>query len=417
MMSTRSTAGKNDHRQEKRRKLSPETMSEEEDRKSGGGQSETIRNKLLGLFSKGMDTSFVEKSKTTLMKRDSDQLQALRSAQPHTIPLTAVVDVVDDLGTGIHTIQRYDIPVHRNSFLALACQPKRLFVREGYDELYEYISEHWISEDYYRVVLLGNSGSGKSWFQIFALKQLLSCDPEKRKYDIVIRQVASRLFLMDLDEAKVYLWEVSLDPFISCSQEMERTLYFFEPGNDSMTSPLPVLLPSLSTLSPCISRIQEYRKTCCKVVYFWPWSSGELRAVLQDSVPPISNADFLKRYHSFGGIVRHILHEDLEIESNLKDRLKNMDFNLLTSATTLNMDRDAVGENISGFLICYDNRSIKGRDRFAIKKLEFTSACVKEEVQERIRRLPVQESMQIVLDRLDGEKKRDISGKVSWASR
>ena len=49
---------------------------------------------------------------------------------------------------------------------------------------------------------VGNAGTGKSWFQVYALKQLL--DDVERKFDIVIRQVKSKVAVFDLAEARAY---------------------------------------------------------------------------------------------------------------------------------------------------------------------------------------------------------------------
>ena len=265
-----------------------------------------------------------------------------------------------------------------------------------------------LSEEY-RVVLLGNAGTGKSWFQLYALKQLLSCD--QRDYDIVIRQVGNNVSLIDLDEAVVYEWKT--DRLRIISEAMTRTLYFFEPGDEGTTAPLGVFLPSLSTLKPYIERIKEYEKRLCTTLYFWPWSSGELRALIQDSDPPImSEETFCDRFHKFGGVLRHVLGEDRQAERKLTERLNKIDINTLISIS-LNIDRDDRDNNVSGFLVCYDNRSSEGERRFEERNLEYTSAHVVENVRYKIRLLSVKEVLQNVLHRLSGEilqKKKGRNG-------
>ncbi len=352
--------------------------------------------------------AFVESVSFTLDEFGTAQLRSLHTAQPHTIE----VNDANDIESEANILTRYDIEVDlgsRGAFLDLVCGPKRFYVRQGYDELYEYVAEYWQSQDQYRVVLLGNAGTGKSWFQVYALKQLLNCDKDKREFDIVIRQVDSTFHVIDLEETVVYLWEISTIRIKALSLGMKRTLYFFEPGGNGITPPLEVFLPSLSTLSPYIQRIKEYEKRLCETVYFWPWSSGELRAVIRDANLPIDDATFSDRYHKFGGILRHVLGEDKRAEGKLQERLKEISIDILTSPT-LNVDRDTSRNNVGGFLICYDNRSIKGKDRFAKKNLEYSSAYVVEAVQAKIRTLPVKETMANLLDQL-AERKIDISGK------
>jgi hypothetical protein len=257
--------------------------------------------------------------------------------------------------------------------------------------------------------LLGNAGTGKSWFQVYALKQLMSCDKAKRDYDIVIRQVASTFYIIDLEEAKVYLWEIQSEKLKVLSETMKRTLYFFDPGKDAVRPPLDVELPSLSTLSPYIARTNEYGKDDCKTVYFWPWSSGELRGLIEDSKLQIDEDTFSDRYYKFGGVLRHVLGQDENAEHKLTDRLNFVNFDILNSAA-LNMDRDSTGNNVSGFLICYDNRSIADVDRFAKRNLEYTSAYVEEKVQIEIESHAVRDIMQNVLNQLS-KQMVDIAGK------
>ena len=355
---------------------------------SGRNADETMRQKILRLVHS--NRAFVESSSFYFQDIDTTQLQSLRTAQPHTIEIRA--DDSDNLGGETNKIlERYDITFDHNVkfFLDLACKPKKFYVREGYKELYEYICELWGSENEH-VVLLGNAGTGKSWFQVYALKQLLTCDQEKREYDIVIRQVATQSYVIDLEEAMVYLWKIPSDDILAISRGMERTLYFFEPGSDNTRSPLTVPIPSLSTLSPVIQRVNEYQKTGCHTAYFWPWSSGELWAVIQDSNLSMDHQTFSHRHHKFGGILRHVLGQDEKAEDKLEARLNDVSVEVLSSATSRNIDWDTstTGSNISGFLICYDNRSIEGKDRFATKNLKYTSAYVVEQVQDKIESLP-----------------------------
>ena len=48
-----------------------------------------------------------------------------------------------------------------------------LYIFKGYDELYEDIQAFWKTDGANKVVLVGNAGTGKSWYQLYILMQLL----------------------------------------------------------------------------------------------------------------------------------------------------------------------------------------------------------------------------------------------------
>ena len=335
------------------------------------------------------------------MPYDTDQLRALRDAQGRNVTLD------ESVGSDISNLIRYDIlATSSEPFLFLPCKPGHFYVRNKYKELYQSISDKWTSE-FFRVVLLGNAGTGKSWFQVYALKCLLDC--KERAYDIVIRQVGSSLSVIDLEEAVVYDWEVEGRKVVQMSRILKKTLYFFDPGDEPTKSPLFLFLPSLSTLSPFIDRIKEYRKNYCSELYFWPWSFGEMWCVVRDAAIPIEFDDFWDRYYKFGGILRHVLGEVRSADQQLTECLQQISIEILSSVA-LNVDRQLGGHNVSSFLVCYDSRWVTGHDRFSVKYLEYTSTRVEEEVEARLRCRSVTEKMDGVLKRIEGEM-IDISGK------
>ena len=114
--------------------------------------------------------------------------------------------------------------------MQLALASSNLYIRSGYLALYEAICQAWLGDNY-RVSLIGNAGTGKSLFQLYALRQLL-VNREGCDYDFVIRQVGTTVFLIDLSDASVYKWTTRLDHIMLLSLDLQRTLYFFEPGND-----------------------------------------------------------------------------------------------------------------------------------------------------------------------------------------
>ena len=358
--------------------------------------TDSIRQKIKNLTGRAIIRGSFE-----LLDLQTEQLQSLRDAQPQR------VHAGENVGWAESELYRYNISMAGSPiFLDLACEPEVFYARSGYPELFQHVARKW-SEKKFRVILQGNAGTGKSWFQVYALKQLL--DDQERKFDVIIRQVDTTLYVLDLDEATVYTWDVATDHVKLISTRMKRTLYFFEPGGDPTMRPLEVFIPSLSTLSPFEGRIKEYRKRFCTLAYFWPWSFWEMWAIVCNSDISMDLDEFQKRYNRFGGILRNVLGEQTDADEQLTARLKEISVDVLTSIA-LNIDRQAEGNNVSGYLVCYDNRFIE-QNRFSTKNLEYTSLEVEEEVASRLQTKPLKDKMQAILKRLNSEI-LDISGKM-----
>ena len=113
---------------------------------------------------------------------ETEKLRSLKSSQAQRVKLGQNVGTEPP-----NHLRRYDIKLDDNrDFMDLNCHPGALYERRDYSDLFSCVASKW-SSNWYRVVLIGNAGIGKSWFQIFALKKLL--DSSQRQYDIVIRQV------------------------------------------------------------------------------------------------------------------------------------------------------------------------------------------------------------------------------------
>ena len=169
-----------------------------------------------------------------------------------------------------------------NDFIGVYGEFKGLYIRDGYDELYKAICTQWRIPTQKSVILLGNAGTGKSWFQMYVLRRLLRRTREypddRDEYDFVFREVNDEMFLIDI-KAKVVYRVVECD--IPLLGKLSRCLYFFEPGSNVEKSPSAVRLPSLSSLSPYKKRIKEYKKGPTVQFYFWPWSLTELMALCE----------------------------------------------------------------------------------------------------------------------------------------
>lgn len=296
-----------------------------------------------------------------------------------------------------------------------------LYIRKGYDELFEDIRTLWKTKGVTKVLLVGNAGTGKSWYQLYILRRLLKRSTDFQddadEYDFVFRQVGHQHYLIDIKDCVVYKVN-SLD--VNLLKFLTRSLYFFEPGQEKELTPTTVGLPSLATLSPYAKRISEYDKFGTMQLYFWPWSFTELCAIVEHSGLDITLDDLCDRYLLYGGIVRHILTPTLkqkETKNNLIARLANVDLSILQKKAA-DVDRDATGNNVSGFILCYDGKrdalerkSQEGNGIFFDDRvLRYTSAYVEQSVERILDRKSMEEKMMIVLDRLN-DRVIDLSGK------
>ena len=265
---------------QKKKSLSMDDKDEEihdvETSASGSGSRDDIVTKILSLLKEQYRKEYEVKGSFEVNLVSTKQLKALRDAQPEKVTMQ------QNVGSDLPELFRYHITTQNWLFLDLTCEPGRFYVRSGYKELFDHVCEEWKGK-FFRVCLLGNAGTGKSWFQIYALKQLLDTQEQEREYDIVIRQVGSIVYAIDLASARVYLWENRTSHLRDISQCLTRTLYFFEPRDNPSRAPLGVVVPSLSTLSPYEIRIKEYSKRFTTRLYLWPWSFVEMWAVVRDA--------------------------------------------------------------------------------------------------------------------------------------
>lgn len=299
---------------------------------------------------------------------------------------------------------------------------KFLYIRQGYDELYEDMVALWRTDGVNKVLLVGNAGTGKSWYQLYILRRLIKRNTDYQNdaddYDFVFRQVGHQHYLIDIRDCVVYKVN-SLD--VDLLRFLKRSLYFFEPGQEKELAPTIVGLPSLATLSPYGRRISEYNKFGTMLLYFWPWSFTELCAIVEHSGGlDITPDDLCDRYHLYGGIVRHVVAPTLmqkRIKKDLDDRLENLDLSILQKKAA-NVDREATGNNVSGFILCYDGKRVALERKsqevngifFDDHVLRYTSAFVEQSVEEILDRKPMEEKMTVVLDRLN-DRVIDLSGK------
>ena len=371
-----------------------------------------IKDKLKALLKDQMLKAKVD-SKFSLEHHDECMwnLEALKNSTP--MPFVATMG-----GEGTPLITCHIGHFEGGEFLNIYGRLKFLCIREGYDELYEDIQALWKTDGANKVVLVGNAGTGKSWYQLYILRRLLKRSTDYQydadDYDFVFHQVGHQHYLIDIKDCVVYQVN-SLD--VGLLKFLARSLYFFEPGAEPELAPTIVGLPSLATLSPYGKRISEYRKFGTMLLYFWPWSFTEMCAMVEHSGLglDITPNDLYDRYLLYGGIVHHVVAPTLmqkQIKKDLVAHLENLDLK------AANVDRDATGNNVSGFILCYDGKRVALEQKsqegkgifFNGRVLRYTSAFVEQRVEEVLDRKPMEEKMMVVLDRLN-DRIIDLSGK------
>jgi hypothetical protein len=289
-------------------------------------------------------------------------------------------------------------------FLSLKKRGKYLLIRPFYESLYQQVVEKWSSDGEDRVLVLGNAGTGKSWFQPYALRRLFL------GYGVaLIRQVERSLYLIDLSDAQVRPIDVEMKwatPSLNLFNH-KRVLYFFEPLSDRSILPLPLHLSSLTTLSPFEERIHEYQKDGLTQLMFPCWTLDHLSvAAKNDPDIPLELEEVADRFSRFGGIIRHVFAPNTQkYEENQRDRINGADLTILRATTTgIDSDPKAPGNNVSGYLLSYCNMATAGPDRFRHAVLDFTSDFVRCRIRERMKDYSIKEHIEIVVDHLNGEQ-------------
>ena len=327
----------------------------------------------------------------------SSQLNALKISEAQQIDFNQI---------GGEGSQLYGCDVGEiDAFVGLSSVVKKFYIRDGYDSLFQKIKTCWQDNETKRVTLMGNPGTGKSWYQVYVLRELLR---NRSGYKYIIRQVGKLIYIIDLEQSSGYQWRFRYGVAVEIIlDQVKNAVYLYEPAQEKDQPPMGLLkLPSLATLSPCSIRIAEYKKTNYTELYFWPWSFSAMNAMAQDSER--NTEDLFERYLKFGGVVRHVLAKDVtKATSELTERLANVSVHVLQSKA-LNIDRKDSGDNISGYILCYNNKQEDG-SRFTRKVLEFTSAEVESRVQQIVDDLPLKDKATTVLARLN-DQVVDLSG-------
>ena len=126
-----------------------------------------IKDKLKALLKDQRLKAKVD-SKFSLEHDDAStwNLEALKNSTP--MPVVATMG-----GEGTPLIACHIGHFEGGVFLNVFGRLTFLYIRKGYDELYEDIQALWKTNGANKVVLVGNAGTGKSWYQLYILRRLL----------------------------------------------------------------------------------------------------------------------------------------------------------------------------------------------------------------------------------------------------
>jgi hypothetical protein len=230
----------------------------------------------------------------------------------------------------------------------------------------------------------------------------------EHSYLFVIRQIQNAFSLIDLATGDVRLLTVDQTLVVTALDlfNKKRVLYFFEPLNDRSILPLPVILSSLTTLSPYEERIHEYEKNRLTRLMFPCWDFEHLLTILNMGQNAQLDFQLTDRYNRFGGIIRHVLSSDIStFVSKQRDRIRDADLTVLRATTTgIDSDPKASGKNVSGYLLSYCNIPTTGPDRFEKWQLDFTSNFVRDEIRKRLNDYSIDDHIRIVADCLSNNQ-------------
>ena len=332
-----------------------------------------------------------------------------------------------DCGITFYSLEQYPSP--RVLELDIKEEGSNLYFERGfYSNLYDEIIRLWKDEGGTRkkkmqkikgrtrkkkmqkIVLTGNAGVGKSWFQIYVLRRLLKSTD--RLFRFVLRQIGTAFYLYDLDTCAAFRVKGDRYDVKKAISAHGRILYLYEPDEMVDQPPLAVEAPSLSTLSPRKNRIKEYMKLLPHVLYMPVGDYEELECIAGEEGLDIDVVE--KNYHVFGGIFRYSLfHTDEERET--KKRTVNAKCEQVTAGLLRSIGADIDDDpqkpegNISGFVLSYTDIPLDGQNPFTSPSLTLTSSYIRERITNKLSLSSYQEHVVMLAETLQ-KMKLDHSG-------
>ena len=144
----------------------------------------------------------------------SSQLQALKNAD------ASAVEFHQNGGEASYLLS-YNVGAIEEGFLGLFDGTEKFYIREGYDALLTQMKDLWKNRRARRVTLLRNAGTGKRWYEVYVLRELLRIRDE---FKYVIRQVGKIWYLIDLKDCKGYQWGEGTFSMKTIFDQMKDTL-------------------------------------------------------------------------------------------------------------------------------------------------------------------------------------------------
>ena len=265
------------------------------------------------------------------------------------------------------------------------------FERDFYANLYDEIIKLWKDDEnttMRKIILSGNAGVGKSWYQVYLLRRLLSETSEDRLFRFVVRQVGKDFYLMDLDTCSGFTLSGQERNIRLLLSEHGGILYLYEPGLEVNQPPLLAEAPCLSTLSPRKNRIKEYLKEEPHQLYMPVGEYNELKYIAEEEKLDLEVLE--RNFQIFGGIFRYSL---IRMERQLEEKTKMVNTRcnkvsadmLCSIATDIDDDPQSTLEgNISGFILSYTDIRRDGNQAFRSPSLTMTSDHVRQRIMNKM---------------------------------
>lgn len=332
----------------------------------------------------------------------SDDLAFLRDLEP------------DETANSCCGMTIYSVEDPSGEMLGLEQRRSKLFIeRDCFAPLYKRLVDIWTEDKRKKIILSGNAGIGKSWFQIYFLHRLLT-ERQNSLFRFAVRQVGKDFFLIDLVSCSGFVLNGRELHIRTLLNNLGKTLYMYEPASEFRQPPLTTTAPSLSTLSPRPDRISEYKKQGPYFLYLPCWGFNELRVISERE--RMDGSVLEDNYSLFGGIARHTLEHDSKIRAvnkgELEKRCKSVSAAMLRSISA-DIDDNPNAENrnnISGYVVSYTDIPQVGENCFMNKNLTMTSEFARKMVLDK---MSLQSSTDYLLQlakHLKNESK-DITGK------
>jgi len=277
--------------------------------------------------------------------------------------------------------------------------PNVLFVRSFYEDLLRVIRL------YPALVLVGNPGISKSFFQYYYMWRMLNTDEfgalppdywgNTEPPEVVVRQIG-KLKSIVYDVKRLEALEVFHvhTPAVVDAFNSVNNLYLFEPGASSEQPYFEGLkIPTVATVPPNPVRYKEFVKNRAQMTYMPAYEEEELLGIgdflrENDLVPSGMEEEYSEekikdRYETFGGIMRQVFPATINDKTlHMKTQtlaIGNCEFSRLLSLNSAALDAAEVSSDVMQYDV-----DKTGDDAFRVRgvRLSFVSNKVLEKLHE-----------------------------------